>query len=136
MKDGKEQEEPQVEGTSTLEWIVAGLGALLLTATIGYLVFQGVTQQDGPPSISFETGPVERTGSGYVVTFVARNEGHSTASALEISGRLVQGETVLEESRATIDHLPEQSARRGGLFFSRDPASFEFRLSAEGYSSP
>jgi uncharacterized protein (TIGR02588 family) len=125
-----------VEGTSLLEWTVASGGALILVALIGYLVFYGLTNPDGPPKIRFETGAVEEAGSGYVVQFTVRNEGYSTASALEISGRLALGDSIAEESRATIDHLPEQSSRRGGLFFSRNPALYRLGLRAEGYSSP
>jgi uncharacterized protein (TIGR02588 family) len=132
-KDGKEA---AVQGTSLLEWTVATAGGLILFAMIGYLVFHGLTKPDGPPMIRFEAGPVEAAGNGYVVQFTVRNEGHSTASALEISGRLMQGDSIAEESRATIDHVPEQSLRRGGLFFSRNPAPYQLVLRAEGYASP
>jgi uncharacterized protein (TIGR02588 family) len=132
-KGGKEA---AVQGTSLLEWVVASAGALILIAMIAYLVFYGLTKPDGPPMIRFEAGPVDATGTGYVVQFTVRNEGHSTASALEISGRLMQGDSIAEESRATIDHVPEQSLRRGGLFFSRDPAPYQLVLRAEGYASP
>jgi uncharacterized protein (TIGR02588 family) len=129
-------EEEAFQGTSRLERVVAAAGAVILLAMIGYLVFYALTKPDGPPKISFETGPVEAAGSGYVVQFTVRNDGYSTASALEIRGRLVQGDSIAEESRATIDHVPEQSARRGGLFFSRNPALYQLGLRAEGYTSP
>jgi uncharacterized protein (TIGR02588 family) len=133
---GNDEEEHVVQGTSLLEWVVACVGALFLASTIGYLVFQGVSKEEGPPDIGFETGRAETSGGGYLVRFTARNRGYSTASAVEISGRLMQGDIVVEESRATLDHLPEQSARQGGLFFSRNPADFDLRVRAEGYASP
>jgi uncharacterized protein (TIGR02588 family) len=133
---GNGDDEGVVQGTSLLEWIVACAGAVFLASVIGYLVFHGLSKQEGPPDIDFETGQIDRTGGGYVVQFTARNRGYSTASAVEISGRLMQGDTVVEESRATLDHLPEQSARQGGLFFGRDPADFDLRVRAEGYASP
>jgi uncharacterized protein (TIGR02588 family) len=129
-------EEGTVQGTSLLEWAVASIGALIVMALIAYLVFYGLTRSDGPPKISFETGPVQEIGNGYVVQFTVRNDGYSTASALEISGRLMQGDSIAEESRATIDHVPEQSSRSGGLFFSRNPALHQLGVRAEGYSSP
>jgi uncharacterized protein (TIGR02588 family) len=135
MAASKDEAE-KVQGTSLIEWFVAIIGGLILLATVSFLVMEGLTRQEGPPQITFEAGRVEAVNGGYVVPFTARNQGYSTASALEITARLVQGGAVVEESRATIDHVPEQSVRRGGVFFSRNPEQFELQLRAAGYSSP
>ena len=36
----------------------------------------------------------------------------------------------------TLDYLPQDSERRGGLFFTEDPAAYELVLRAQGYAEP
>ena len=69
-------------------------------------------------------------GTGWVVEFEARNLSPVTAAQVTIEGRLADGET----ATATIDYVPGRSARRGGLFFSREPRGAELR--ALGYQDP
>lgn len=136
MGGEQQQEEQQLEGTSALEWVVAAIGAAILVAMIGYMLHDGLTRREGPPDVVLTQGPVQPTASGFVLPFKAENRGHSTASALEIGGRLMDGDRVVEESRATVDFLPEGSEREGGLFFTRDPRQGGLVLRAEGYSRP
>ena len=133
-EDGSKKE--QVSGTSRLEWLAAAIGALILLSTIGYMAVYGLTQPDGPPKIALVQGPVEPVGDGYVMQFTVRNEGSSTAAALHVSGQLLDGGQLVEESEATIDYVPEHSEREGGLFFTLDPRQHGVSLRSEGYSKP
>lgn len=131
----KSSRKPSV-GTSRIEWIAAGLGGAILVSTIGYMVYYGLTTENGPPVVAIEQGPVERAGAGYLVRFTARNDGQSTAAELHLSGTLRNGDAVVERSGAVIDFLPEGSTREGGLFFTHDPSGLALELRAEGYVAP
>lgn len=134
--DEQEPQKEQITGTSWLEWGVAAAGALILFGTIGYMTYYGLTQPDGPPKIAFMHGPVEEAPGGYVMQFTARNDGLSTAAALKVTGQLLEGGQVVEESEATLDYVPEQSERKGGLFFEQDPRQHEVMLQSKGYAKP
>jgi uncharacterized protein (TIGR02588 family) len=123
-------------GTSTVEWIVAGLGALIVAGTIGAMIFFGFHQAGRAPLVTLYAERIEAAGDRYMVAFVARNTGDSTASTLQVVGVLADGDSPVETSETTIDHLPAHSERRGGLFFTRDPGRHALRLHAGGYVSP
>ncbi|MBB5753269.1 hypothetical protein [Prosthecomicrobium pneumaticum] len=123
-------------GTSPVEWAAAAAGAVLLVATIAYLVHYGLTKPEGPPVIRVVVETVEPAGEGYRVGFTATNEGNGTAAELSIRGVLRAGGAEIEASTARIDFLPQESSRSGGLFFRRDPRALTLDLRAEGYVEP
>jgi uncharacterized protein (TIGR02588 family) len=134
-RDGHDDREAP-ETTSPLEWLVAGIGALLVIFAVGYMVHFALTRPEGPPAVELEVTGVARTGAGYLVSFKATNTGHSTGAGIVVTGALSsEGETV-EESEMTLDYLPQDSERQGGLFFTEDPAGHELVLRAQGYGEP
>jgi uncharacterized protein (TIGR02588 family) len=135
-KAPREAQEHQAAGASPWEWITAAIGLVLLVGAIGYLVYVAVATPPGPPALTFEQGPVMRSGDGYVVDIVVRNEGAATAAAVEIEGTLRRDGAVVETSTATLDYLPRFSDRNFGLFFSSDPSDGQLELRALGYSEP
>lgn len=129
--------ERQTRGEVALwEQAVAFLGSLVVAATLGFLGWQIVVAEEGPPVVRVQAGASRPSGTGYLVGFEAFNEGATTATSLEILGRLERAGVVLEESRATVDYLPPGSSRMGGLFFGRDPASLTLVLQPGGYADP
>jgi uncharacterized protein (TIGR02588 family) len=118
------------------EWLVAGVGALLVTGTIGYLVVQGLWRDATPPDVRVEALRVLALEHNYVVEFRALNEGGEPAAELLVEGELIGPDGSVETAEATVDYLPPASHREGGLFFSRDPGAFELRLRAKGYAEP
>lgn len=123
-------------GTSTLEWAVAGFGALLLVAVVGYLGVQALDDRVGPPAITLAAAPALRSGDGWVVKVTVRNDGFTTAAGLGIEGTLMEGEQVVEEAGATLDYVPKQSEEKAGLVFSENPARYRLELRARGYAEP
>jgi len=128
--------EPALESTSPVEWAIAGLSALLLAATLAYMVIFAFSEPRTPPAVTLSVATVTTNPGGYRVVFRADNAGGAAAAGLQVSGELRAGETVVETSQATIDYLPQRSGRQGGLFFTRDPEELELSLRAEGYSEP
>ena len=136
MPDMDTERTSAVTGTSRLEWAAAAMGGVLLAALIGYLAYTGLTAAAGPPRVEVRTGQLDQGPGGYIVQFTARNDGHSTAAAVKVRGRLSLGDQVVEESEAVLDFVPERSEREGGLFFERDPRRHTLSVRAEGYAKP
>lgn len=118
------------------EQVVAVLGVVVVAATLGHLGWQIATEASGPPVLRVEPGASQPSGAGYLTGFEVFNDGASTATALGIVGRLERDGTLVEESRATVDYVPPKSSRKGGLFFTRDPARFTLALRPDGYADP
>jgi uncharacterized protein (TIGR02588 family) len=62
--------------------------------------------------------------------------GGQAAAEVLVEGELAGEAGPHETSEATIDYLPPDSEREGGLFFGRDPSRHELRLRAKGYVDP
>ncbi len=133
--EGSEQNH-HASATSVWEWVVAGIGLLLVLGTIGYTAYYGLTTEAKVPGVTVEPVGIERIAGAYVARFRARNGTSRTAAALQITGELRQGSAVIETSRATLDYLPPFSEREGGLIFQVDPAGYELRVLPKGYTEP
>jgi uncharacterized protein (TIGR02588 family) len=118
------------------EWVVAAIGAALVAATIGYLVFLALSRDEAPPDVQVVAGSVHALQNGYVVEFRAINAGAKAAAELLVEGELAGPDGPIETAEATIDYLPPRSEREGGLIFSRDPRKYELHLRARGYVDP
>lgn len=122
--------------TSPVEWLTAAAGFAVVAAMVGYLAFVGWSRPEGPPEVAVSVVAIVPQKDHHLVRFEARNDGASTAAGLVVEGRLERSGEVVETARVTIDYLPQQSVREGGLFFDEDPAGYELFVSARGYLSP
>jgi uncharacterized protein (TIGR02588 family) len=119
-----------------LEWLVAGIGALLVAGTIGYLVVQALWRNESPPDVRIVALRVLALPDHHLVEFRAVNRGGEPAAQLLVEGELVGADGPVESAEATLDYLPPNSHREGGLLFRRDPRELELRLRAKGYARP
>lgn len=124
------------QSTPPIEWAVAALGLILLSAMLSYMTFFGLTRPESPPQIVITYGDPRRQPSGYALDFTASNEGGSTASHTLIKGMLKRGDETVEEAEATIDYIPHSSDRKGTLIFKQDPADFELEVGVTGFADP
>lgn len=124
------------EATSWPEWVVAALGGILIIATIGYMLLFSTTHHATPPDIIITQTRHSTLSHGYLVEFTARNSGNATAANLVVQGSLTTNGKVVEQSETTIDYLPHQAERKGGLIFTRDPEGHEITIRASGYFAP
>jgi uncharacterized protein (TIGR02588 family) len=122
--------------TSTLEWIVAAVSALLVLGVIGFLVYDGVVSPKTPPDVRVEVDSIQQAGPGFLVILRARNNGHNTAADVIIEGELMADSGRVEASETTIDYVPAGGEQRAGLYFTRDPRSLKLRVRAHGYRDP
>ena len=123
-------------GTSPLEWALAAIGALLVGATIAYLLYDALSGSSSPPAIEVTVLDVRPTAGGYFVQFEAENVGETTAAGLEVEGTVRAASGPPETSTVTLDYVPAGAKRRGGLFFTRAPSQDALALRALGYSRP
>ena len=118
------------------EWVVAGVGLVLVLAVLGYLVLDAVRAPDTPPAPELQVLGVEAQGGRFLVRFRAHNRGSRTAEQLKVVGTLAQGGRTLEEADTQLDFLPGGSSREGGLFFQADPRTLQLDLQARSYLRP
>lgn len=130
------QKPARLPGTSHLEWSIAGISAAALGAVVIYLLFIALTSGNGPAQIQVSISDIVEHENAHVAEFVARNESATSAAGIEIVGRLTEGAKVIEESSVTLDYIPQNSERRGGLMFSNDPRRYDLQVSAAGYFEP
>lgn len=120
----------------TLEWVVGGLGALIVAGVIGFLLYEGFAGGASPPEIHVEIKRIAPVRDGFRVQFEARNAGDEAAAQVAIEGVLSRPNAEPERSTVTLAYLPGRSERGGGLFFSADPRSGELSLRAQSYEDP
>ena len=135
---GEEREAPQGQdhGPPPIEWVVAAIGLLLVAGSIGFLIYEAITQNDAPPAVVVEVDRIHPVDGGHLVLLRIRNTGGQTAEGLVVEGELRQGDQTVERSETTIDYAPGYSERKGGLFFTRDPNAHSLHLRPLGFEEP
>lgn len=118
------------------EWLVAGIGAVLVAATLGFLVVDALRAGDGPPDPVPEVAGIRQQEGRFHVRVRMRNRGPSPAANLRLEGTLTEGEHVVERAETEFDYLPAGSAREAGLFFTHDPSRGRLQLSVRSYQAP
>jgi uncharacterized protein (TIGR02588 family) len=118
------------------EWIIGGLGLLMVAGVIGFLLYEALRGNQMPPNVKLSVDSVIQAQNGYLVKITAVNQGGSTAKGVIVEGELKRGAEPVERSEATIDYLPPRSRKQAGLFFTRDPQQFQLELRPLGYEDP
>jgi uncharacterized protein (TIGR02588 family) len=121
-----------------LEWAIAGVGLCLVVACVGYLVHRGLTHDATPPQLAVRVESVGVAGDGHHVRFRVENHGGEAAAQIVVRGELVGagGRGEPETREVTIDLVPAEAARSGGLYFRGDPAHGTLVVQAVGYQDP
>jgi uncharacterized protein (TIGR02588 family) len=119
-----------------VEWIVGGLGALLVGGTIAFLLYHALARDSTPPDVRVVEQRVFVLQDRYLVQFRAFNQGGAAAAQLTIEGELVGPDGTTETSDAVLDYVPARSSREGGLWFSADPRAGQLTVRATGYAEP
>ena len=117
-------------------WIVAAIGAVVVLATVVFLLNDAIRAEHTPPAFEIRTDSVTATSSGYLAHITVRNTGGITAASVTVRGDLMNGTATLEAAEVTFDFIPRQSYVTGGLFFTRDPAAHALKLRALGFERP
>jgi uncharacterized protein (TIGR02588 family) len=123
-------------GTPLIEWVLGGIGVVLLVACIAFLIYEGVTDGEHPGAITASVVDVRPAGDQHVVTFRIHNSGSQTLSNLRVSGHLLDGEREVERAIAVLDYVPGRSTGEGGFYFRRDPREWRIEIQPEGFETP
>jgi uncharacterized protein (TIGR02588 family) len=126
----------EAEGIPTLEWVIGGIGFLIVAGVLGFFLYAAISDQQPLPDVKFSVDEVVQVRSGYLVRITASNEGGLTAEGVIVEGELRRGAESIEQSRTVIEYLPSRSKKRIGLFFSQDPERFELKIRSHGYEEP
>jgi uncharacterized protein (TIGR02588 family) len=118
-----------------LEWVVFGVGLLLVAATLGFLVYDGATAGDAPADIEVRLGEPRRAGQGFLVPVTVSNRGGETAEGVTVEVTL-EGGAEAERGELTVAFLPRGSTREGWVSFSKDPRAGRLTARALGYEKP
>jgi uncharacterized protein (TIGR02588 family) len=125
------------EEIPTSEWIVAGIGALLVALMLAVMLREALRDDKQPPVISFTVDAIVAVDAGYLAKITARNAGDETAAGLVIDGTLTGADgRIVESAEVVLDYLPGKSTHEIGLVFSRDPRQYRVSIHARGYQDP
>jgi uncharacterized protein (TIGR02588 family) len=130
------QQQQEKDAIPIWEWIVAGVGLVLVAGVIGFLIYEAFSRDRVPPDVKLSVDSVVETRNGYLVKIIIINEGGITAEGVDIEGELRRGTEPVERSRTTIDYLPPRSEKKAGLVFTRDPRQFDLQVRSLGYEEP
>ncbi|OHB31357.1 MAG: hypothetical protein A2790_02245 [Phenylobacterium sp. RIFCSPHIGHO2_01_FULL_69_31] len=122
--------------TPVAEWTAAALGLVMTLGVVGYTLWEGLTEDPGPPRLTVTAQTATPNGATHVVPIVVRNASHATAAQVEVRAVLRSPAGVSEERRASFAYVPGRGEARGGLVFRQNPAGAELDLSIEGYAEP
>ena len=120
-----------------VEWLVFGVGLLLVVSTLAYLAYDAVTLGDAPPSIEVRAGAPVQVTQSFLIPITLVNHGDQTAEGVLIEVVLENGGEEKERAEFTVAFLPRRSTREGWAAFQTDPRTVE-RIKARvmGYEKP
>lgn len=120
-----------------LEWLSAIIGLVIVAGMLGFLVLEALRESPAtPPLMSVEPVRLVSFAGGYIVEVRVRNGSGSTGSAVQVEGVLGRNGKDIETSTITLDYVPGNSQRRGGLIFRNDPRQARVGLRIVGYEQP
>jgi uncharacterized protein (TIGR02588 family) len=120
-----------------VEWVVFGVGLLLVASTLGYLVYDGATSADTPPDVEVRLGEPRPGGAGFLVPVTVFNRGGQTAEGVSVEVLLEGGGSPEpERGEFTVAFLPRGGTREGWVAFRSDPRAGRLTARALGYEIP
>jgi uncharacterized protein (TIGR02588 family) len=132
---GKKRDAKRVE-KNWLEWIVFGLGLLLVAGTLGFLVYDGATDEGRPPVVEVRLGEPRATGHNFIVPVTVLNHGDETAEGVAVEVTLDAGGGEPERAEFAVAFLPRRATREGWVAFTNDPRTGRLTPRVLGYEKP
>lgn len=119
-----------------VEWSVGIVSAAIVLAMIGFILYEALFIRPGMPALEVIVERIAPISGGSRAEFRVVNDGNATAASVEIRGDLKHGGETVESSSVTVDYVPANSERKGGLFFSHDARQYRLEMRALGYTRP
>jgi uncharacterized protein (TIGR02588 family) len=121
---------------NALEWSVFALSALIVAATLGYLVWTALTQHRSDPELRVVTGSPSARGGVHRVPVLVQNAGNETAKNVKVEVVLLRGGREVEGAELNLLFVPRRSRHEGWVAFSEDPRGGTIRARAVSYERP
>lgn len=118
-----------------LETVVLVVSVLLVVASVGVLVWQGV-QGNRPPMLETRVDSAVARGGAHYLHITVRNEGDRSAAAAQLRARLLRDTIVVAESEVVLDWVPGRSSTSATLLFEEDPRGLEVDARVVGFTEP
>ena len=119
-----------------IEWLTGLVSAILIAGMLGWLGWEAFTRKAMPPDLSINVLRTEKAAAGHRVTFDITNSATTTAAAVTVIGRVMEGERVIEENHVIFDYVAAESSSTGAILFRIDPAGRTIDIRAAGYTDP
>lgn len=119
-----------------LEWAVFALGLILVSATLGYLIYAGVSMGHKPPSLEVRLGTPEPGQFNFMVPVTVVNHGDETAEGVRIEVVMNSAGGEQERGQLDIPFLPRHATREGWVTFEKDPRTAQLKALVLGYQKP
>ena len=119
-----------------LEWIVFVVSLALVLGTLGYLLYDGATATEAPPSIQVRLGEQQRTPQNFIVHVAVTNDGGQTAEGVHVEVVLEGAGGEAERGEFVVAFLPRRATREGWVAFRSDPAAARLTARVLGYEKP
>lgn len=119
-----------------IEWLTGMVSAILITGMLGWVGWEAFTRDATPPDLSIQVLVSEKTASGHRITFDVSNAATTTAAAVTVIGRLMEGERMIEENHVIFDYVAAESKATGAILFQNDPSGRTVDIRAVGYTAP
>jgi uncharacterized protein (TIGR02588 family) len=120
-----------------LEWIVFGLGLVLVLGTVGFLLWDSLQgKSSDPPDLSVTLGRPEPRGESWAVPVTVRNRGGETAEGARVVVTLELPGGGKEEAEYDVAFVPRGSQREGWVHFLHPPGTGRLTGRVSGYEKP
>ncbi len=119
-----------------IEWLTGLVSAVLVAGLLGWLGWEAFTREGTPPDLSITVLTTEKAAASHRVTFDIYNTATTTAAAVTVIGRLMEGEKVIEENHVVFDYVAAESKATGAILFQSDPAGRTLDIRPAGYTDP
>jgi uncharacterized protein (TIGR02588 family) len=119
-----------------LEWVVFALGVILVSSTLGYLIYAGVSMGHEPPSLEVRLGTPEQREFNFIVPVTVVNHGDETAEGVRIEVVMASGGEEKARGELNVAFLPRHATREGWVTFELDPRTAQLKARVLGYQKP
>lgn len=118
-----------------LEHAVLWISAILVAATLVFLIYRAITDESTSPDIEVIYGSMEAKGQYYALQITVKNHGTETAENVRIEITTGTGKEV-QKSEIEFQYLPGQSSVKGWTTFREMAEKEQIQARVVGYTSP
>jgi uncharacterized protein (TIGR02588 family) len=119
-----------------LEWVVFGVGLLLIASVFAFLVYDALTLGDTPPTMAIQLGQPEQRGQHTIVPVTVTNQGDQPAESVMIEV-IYEGAQEQQQAQFEIAFLPRSATGEGWASFQTSSAEIgQFKARVIGYQKP